>query len=81
MLIKYLASVAANDKIDHIIEDDSLALLSIKKEIYNLQRTELLKLQEVLLELQKEFDGLYTSNNLNDRTLKEIEVFSVTTAM
>jgi len=59
---------------DRILEEDSLALLSIRKEITNIQQLELKKLQNALLTMQKEFDVLLTANNFAEKKLKEIEV-------
>mmetsp|Transcript_14776 Transcript_14776/g.21941 ORF Transcript_14776/g.21941 Transcript_14776/m.21941 type:complete len:133 (+) Transcript_14776:25-423(+) len=60
----------SNEDMDRILEEDSLALLSIKKEISNIQELELKKLQNALLNMQKEYDVLLTANNLAEKKFK-----------
>ena len=55
-----------------------MALLSIKKEITTMQKNELSKLQSSLLQLQHQYDQLHTSNNLNERQLKSVQVSFLT---
>lgn len=60
------------EELDRMLDDDHVALLSMKKDIGLAQKAEIDKSVKSLLKLQKEFDSLVISNNLKDKELKDL---------
>lgn len=69
---------ASIEELDQMLEDDALVLLNMKKDITNAQKEELQKLKDTVLSLKKEYDTIYVSNNLKERTLKSIKDKEIT---
>eukprot|EP01038_Epipyxis_sp_PR26KG_P006660 gene6660-9141_t len=57
------------EEIDHMLEEDALALLNIKKEIEASQNAELNKLVISLISAKKEYDALKASNEQKEKEL------------
>ena len=60
------------DELDRMLEDDSLQLISMKKDIKKSQRQQLIDAQKSLASIRKEYDNLCRSNTLREKELLEV---------
>ena len=60
------------DELDRMLEDDSLQLISMKKDIKKSQRQQLIDAQKSLASIRKDYDNLCRSNTLREKELLEI---------
>lgn len=58
--------------LERMLEDDALKLMNMKKEMVSSKQEELDKSKKSLIEIRKEYDGLYITNELKTRELNEI---------
>lgn len=61
------------DDLDRILQNDHVALLSMKKDIGDAQKQEITKSIKELLRLQQEYDTLLLSNNKKDKELADVK--------
>ena len=64
---------ASIEDLELILELDSMALTNMKSDITKAQHEELIKIQNNLLNLQKEFDTILISNNIKQKELQSYE--------
>jgi len=62
-------NTATVEDIDRLLESDALALMNMKKELEDSQKSEILKSQSFLRNLQKEFDALKIENDTKTKEL------------
>jgi chromosome segregation ATPase len=63
---------ATIEELDHMLEEDALVLLNMKKDITHSHNDELLKLKLSVLAVKKEYDVLHVENDLKERQLQAL---------
>jgi hypothetical protein len=64
---------ATIEELDHMLEEDALVLLNMKKEINKSQNEELEKLKVSVLAIKKEYDSIFVANNMKEVQLKSLQ--------
>ena len=60
------------EELDHILEEDALKLINMKKDVYSAQQEELSKLKMSVMSVKKEYDNLRAMNTYKEKSLQSV---------
>lgn len=60
------------EELDKRIEEDELALINMKREIREQQKSEISKVQNSLIQVKKQYDGIHSSNRALSKKLADV---------
>lgn len=66
------------EELDQMLEDDALILINMKKDINKAQKEELMKLQQVVLNVKKEYDLLHAQNSSKQKYIQSVHDKKIT---
>jgi chromosome segregation ATPase len=60
------------EELDHILEEDALKLINMKKDVFSAQQDELAKLKASVMNVKKEYDSLRALNSYKEKSLQAL---------